>query len=42
MFCATRMTGERPLHRGHDLPRSLVAAIVYELPVGKGKASVGA
>ena len=26
---------------GHDLPRSLVAAIVYELPVGKGKAFGG-
>ncbi|MEP6538440.1 MAG: TonB-dependent receptor [Bryobacteraceae bacterium] len=26
---------------GHDLPRSLVAALVYELPVGKGKAFGG-
>jgi hypothetical protein len=32
----TNLASDRSIS-GHDLPRSLVATIVYELPVGKGK-----
>jgi hypothetical protein len=32
----TNLAADRSIS-GHDLPRSLVATIVYELPVGKGK-----
>ncbi len=32
----TNLSADRSIS-GHDLPRSLVATIVYELPVGKGK-----